>query len=143
MFAVDRNVDLIFHAGKSKFAAVPFGRRMKPQVHGISPDVRYWRLVLRLDFNAEISVFFLRCISRPSFNLPVMSSASASAEVSGGSVESPSRVLNQTALPRESCSTRPAGPPGRRGNFGRRILAVSTMESVSRFRIGKLEGIQS
>ena len=69
-------------------------------------------------------------IPRPAARRRGLSSTIVSAEVSGGAVESLARVRVQTALPSESCSTRPPGPSGRRGNFGRRILTVFTMNFV-------------
>jgi len=47
--------------------------------------------------------------------------------LSGGSTVSVARVLVQTALPRESCSTRPLGPFCWRLKSGRRIFTVSTI----------------
>jgi hypothetical protein len=47
--------------------------------------------------------------------------------LSGGSTVSVARVLVQTALPRESCSTLPLGPFCWRLKSGRRIFTVSTI----------------
>jgi hypothetical protein len=58
------------------------------------------------------------------------SSARASPVLSGGSTLSVARVLVQTALPRESCSTLPLGPFCCRLKSGRRILTVSTMPNA-------------
>jgi hypothetical protein len=55
------------------------------------------------------------------------SSTRASPVLSGGSTLSVARVLVQTALPRESCSTLPLGPFCCRLKSGRRIFTVSTM----------------
>ena len=58
------------------------------------------------------------------------SSARASPVLSGGSTPSVARVLVQTALPRESCSTLPLGPSCCRLKSGRRIFTVSTMPNA-------------
>ena len=58
------------------------------------------------------------------------SSTRASPVLSGGSTLSVARVLVQTALPRESCSTLPVGPFCCRLKFGRRIFTVSTMPNA-------------
>jgi hypothetical protein len=55
------------------------------------------------------------------------SSTRSSPVLSGGSTLSVARVLVQTALPRESCSTLPLGPFCCRLKSGRRIFTVSTM----------------
>src|SRR5450631_711694 len=99
---------------------------------------RYLRLVFSSGVSAEMPAFCSCCNVGQYHDLPdlswvpslFLSSTIVRAEVSGSSVESLARVFVQTAFPRESCSTRPPGPRGLRGNFGRTILAVSLMEYV-------------
>jgi hypothetical protein len=108
-----------------KHAGVMRGARAGLRRRGSRPLQRFL-----FGFTGELPESSLLSLVRPALDAAGRSSTIDSADVSGGAVESLARVRVQTAFPSSSCSTRPTGPPGRRGNFGRRIFTVSTMLSV-------------